>query len=76
MSTSETSTYRLTIEANTIARKLKGMTWPGGSGTFKFGIVQDDKIITVTMTAAKIEETTEDALTQMLLSYMQGATPQ
>lgn len=76
MSTSESPIEKLSTEARTIARKLKATRWPEGRAALKFGIVQDDKIITVTITTAKIIATSEEALTQWILAYMRGETPQ
>ena len=75
MSTSESPIEKLSTEARTIARK-SATRWPEGRAALKFGIVQDDKIITVTITTAKIIATSEEALMQWILAYMRGETPQ
>jgi hypothetical protein len=41
--------------------------------TVKFGIVMDDKVITVEMAKATIVVTSEEALEAMILREMQGA---
>jgi hypothetical protein len=41
-------------------------------GSFKTGIVMDDKVITIEMTWAKIRETSEVALAEMVLRDMRG----
>lgn len=41
-----------------------------GRETFKFGIVMDDKVITIDMPWAKVRETTEAALSQYIIDQM------
>lgn len=78
MSNKDSPLRKLTAEANRIAAYIKAVgrgdipAKPGSETKdgLKFGIVMDDKIITIELTRAKIEEYSEGAISTMIVKLM------
>jgi hypothetical protein len=89
VSTSQSPAWKLKAEADKMARMLKSAELgeklphdPGGKmaaarkrDAIKFGVVMDDKIITIEMTWAKIKEMSEDGISEFIVNYMRGGQP-
>ncbi len=88
MTTSASPLAKLKAQADQIATRLKGMvsadpaTLPDkvraalDKPAIKFGIVMDDKIITVEMPWATIRETDEAGISAWIVEHMRGKTIQ
>ena len=74
MTTSQSPEWRLRAQANEIARRLKRQIYD--VDPVKVGVVQDDKIITLTMSRESIVSMSEVALAEMIFTHMRGETPQ
>lgn len=86
MSTSNSPAWKLKAEADNMAKIIKAVERgervaadPAGKmaaalarGEVKFGIVMDDKIITIKMPTATIRETSEAGISEYIISYMRG----
>lgn len=89
MTTSKSPFRRIKAQADNMARILKAIERGervaedrAGKiaaalkrGVVKFGIVMDDKIITVEMPTAVIRETTESAISEYIVKHMRGTQP-
>lgn len=76
MTTSSSPHHEIAAQAKKIAQALKDYKWADGTVMLKFGIVQDDKIIAVTLTREVIERESIEALQEMFISHMKGETVQ
>lgn len=89
MTTSKSPIRKIKAQADNMARILKAIERgervaddPTGKiaaalarGLVKFGIVMDDKIITVEMPTSTIHETSEAGISEYIVNYMRGAQP-
>lgn len=87
MTTSRSPLRVLKGQADVIAKKLKAVSRgekvdndPGGKiaaslarGSVKFGVVMDDKVITVEASRETVKQYSEVALSEFLLRQMRGA---
>jgi len=77
MTTKNSPRRLLKKQATVVARHLKSGKAPRRpDGKVKFGIVMDDKTLTVTWTWADIDKTTEAALVEFILKKMAEDTEQ
>lgn len=81
MSTSNSPIEKLRAEAERISIRLKemetgenlhGLSHLRLKDPMTMGIIQDDKVIKITIAWKTIKETTEEALTEYILGLMQG----
>ena len=86
MSTAQSPTWKLKAEADKMAKIIKSVERgekvaadPAGKmaaalarGSVKFGIVMDDKIITIDMPTATIRETDEAGISEWIVEHMRG----
>ena len=89
MSTSKSPAWKLRREADNMAKIIKAVERgekvaadPAGKmaaalarGSVKFGIVMDDKVITIEMPTATIRKHTEPELSAWIIEYMRGNSP-
>lgn len=89
MTTSNSPLHKLKAQADNIAKIIKAVERgekvaadPVGKmaaalarGLVKFGIVMDDKIITMEMPTALIRETTEAGISEFVVNHMRGLQP-
>jgi hypothetical protein len=89
MTTSKSPLRKLKAQADNIAKIMKAVERgekvaadPAGKmaaalarGMVKFGIVMDDKVITVEMPTATIRETSEAGISEYIVNYMRGQQP-
>jgi hypothetical protein len=89
MTTSKSPLSKLKAQADKIAKTMKAVERgervaadPAGKiaaalarGMVKFGILMDDKIITVEMPTAVIRESSEAAISEWVINYMRGIAP-
>jgi hypothetical protein len=76
MSTSNSPLWKLQAEARRMARHLKQPgVLPPNKAIIKFGIVMDDKTITIDMARQTIVDTAEDALADMIVEQMKATPP-
>lgn len=86
MSTSKSPAWKLKAEADNMAKIIKAVERgekvaadPAGKmaaalarGSVKFGIVMDDKIITIDMPTTTIRETDEAGISEYIVQHMRG----
>jgi hypothetical protein len=86
MSTAQSPAWKLEAEADKMAKIIKAVERgekvaadPAGKmaaalarGSVKFGIVMDDKIITINMPTATIRETDEAGIAAWIIEHMRG----
>jgi hypothetical protein len=89
MSTAKSPLHKLKAEADNMAKIIKAVERgekvaadPAGKiaaalarGMVKFGIVMDDKVITIEMPTATIRETSEAGISEFIINYMRGQQP-
>jgi hypothetical protein len=86
MTTAHSPLSALTAQADNIAKKIKAIDRgepvddPSGkiaasiaAGFFKFAVVMDDKLISITMQWSTIHETSEAGLSAFILKHMHNA---
>ncbi len=90
MTTSNSSYHAIKTQADNIAKALKAASRgekiandPAGKiaaslgkGTVKFGVVMDDKVITVEVQWSEIRDATEEGLATWIMNYMRGQSSQ
>ena len=77
MTTSNSPKSVLHEQALTIALAMKQrmtMRECASKNEFKFGVVQDDKVLTIEMNRASVVNTSVKDLTEMVLALLQGKT--
>ena len=55
-----------------VGAEYEGLALALQAGQIKFGVVMDDKLITIEMTTAQIREVSQNALVEMILKHMRG----
>lgn len=72
MSTSNSPLWKLHEEAKKAAHRVKVMAISWKKPTLKFGVVMNDKIITIEIARTTLSEMTEEQLEAMIVREMRG----